>query len=117
MNNKLIDISGLKKIAGGDDAFVIEILTLFSERTQKDLEELAEAEKEENWDSIQFLVHRMRSAAVPLGIKDLLVYLKKIELNLKQGILDDIHGLLKSVYKLAATAVEEALHELKATSV
>lgn len=117
MNNKVIDLTGLKKIAGDDDAFIVEILTLFSERTQKDLKELAAAEKEENWDTIQFLVHRMRSAAVPLGIQDLLVYLKKIELNLKEGVLDNINGLLKSVHQNAQWAIDDAINQLKATSV
>ena len=117
MVKKIIDIEGLKKIAGDDASFVAEILALYADRAQKDINELQLAEQEHNWSTIQFVVHRMRSAAVPLGMKNLLIYLKKIELNLKEGILDDIDNLLKQVYQITEMAIKEALNELKTTSV
>lgn len=113
----IIDIEGLKKIAAGDDAFVTEILSLYSERTEKDIVELKAAHAEQNWPAVQFVVHRMRSAAVPLGIDGLLIALKKIELNLKQDILDGVNDLLNQVYQLSALAIENAKNELKTTSV
>ncbi len=117
MVKKIIDIEGLQKIAGDDTSFVQEILALYAERAQKDIDELRLAEQEHNWSAIQFVVHRMRSAAVPLGMKELLVYLKKIELNLKEDILEDIDNLLKQVYQISEMAIKEALNELKTTSV
>ena len=117
MTNTIIDIEGLKRIAAGDEKFVQEILTLYTERTANDLEELKVAADEKDWNTVQFIAHRMRSASVPLGAKNLLVFLKKAELNLKSGNPEGIESILDTIYSEAILAIQAAKDQLKPTSV
>lgn len=117
MTKSSIDIEGLKRIAAGDEKFIQEILTLYTERTANDLEELKVAADEKDWNAVQFLAHRMRSASVPLGAKDLLVFLKKAELNLKSGNPEGIELILESIHGEARMAIQAAKDQLKSTSV
>lgn len=94
-----IDVEGLKRLSGDDDEFVTDILKLYTERTEADLSDLQEAKLGENWNQVRFIVHRMRSAAVPLGLKDLVVQLRKVEDKLKadntEGISEDLEVIMK----------------------
>jgi HPt (histidine-containing phosphotransfer) domain-containing protein len=117
MTNTTIDIEGLKRIAAGDEKFVQEILTLYTERTTSDLKELKVASDQKDWNTVQFLTHRMRSASVPLGAKSLLTFLKKAELSLKSGNTEGIEGILESINAEAIMAIEAAKNQLKSTAV
>lgn len=117
MTNTSIDIEGLKRIAAGDEKFIQEILTLYTERTASDLEELKLAVDKKDWNAVQFLAHRMRSASVPLGAKNLLTFLKKAEMNLKSGNAEGIELILESINKEATMAIKAAKNQLKSTSV
>jgi HPt (histidine-containing phosphotransfer) domain-containing protein len=117
MTNTILDLEGLKRIAAGDDEFVQEILSLYTERTATDLKELKVATDKKDWNAVQFLAHRMRSAAVPLGAKALLVYLKKAELNLKNGNTDGIESILESIFSEAKMTIQAAKDQLNPSSV
>ncbi len=117
MVEKEIDIENLKAISNGDQAFFVEILKLYLERTSQDLEELQKAFNQKDYGTIQFIAHRMRSAAVPLGIKNLLIHLKKMELDLKGGKINYVDEDIARILDLARKALMEVSEELNSTSV
>jgi HPt (histidine-containing phosphotransfer) domain-containing protein len=117
MNLDVIDIEGLKKLSGNDTDFVNEILKLYKERTTKDIEELQNAAVAEDWNSVRFVVHRMRSAAVPLGLKSLVVLLKRIELGIGESTPVELKNQLDEVFAITQTAMKDAQNKLDLKSV
>lgn len=116
MNKQIIDIEGLKRLSGNDEAFISEILKLYTDRAAKDIEELESAIIIEDWSSVRFVVHRMRSAAVPLGLKDLVVLLKKVEMKLKDDIVDNVVEEIGQIIDITSHAIDDAQDQLNLTS-
>jgi HPt (histidine-containing phosphotransfer) domain-containing protein len=108
MQTEVIDVEGLKRLSGNDIGFVSEILKLYTERTAKDLQELESARAIQDWNGVRFVVHRMRSAAVPLGLKELVVILRKAENQLREEQLDDIDQQLDAICAIARHALADA---------
>lgn len=115
MDNK-INIEGLRRLSGNDETFVSEILRLYTERAAADLEELQDARAMSDWGTVRFVVHRMRSAAVPLGLKNLVVLLKKVEMKLKEDEENNVESELDSIIAFTQSAIEDAKHQLTVTS-
>lgn len=108
-----IDVKGLKQLSGNDEEFVNDILKLYTERTALDLNELKEAREEDNWSKVRFVIHRMRSAAVPLGLKDLIVLLRKVENKLKAEELDGVTSEIDLITKHSEEALQDAKRQLE----
>lgn len=108
-----IDVNGLKQLSGNDDEFVNDILKLYAERTLVDLNELKDARDEENWSMVRFVIHRMRSAAVPLGLKELVVLLRKVENKLKTEEWEGMLSELDQITKHSEEALQDAKRQLE----
>jgi len=108
MHTEVIDIEGLKRLSGNDTGFVSEILRLYAERTAKDLSELQAARQIEDWNGVRFVVHRMRSAAVPLGLKELVVKLRRVENQLREENMQGVALQLDEILAIAGHALEDA---------
>ena len=108
-----IDVEGLKRLSGDDEEFVTDILKLYTERTESDLFDLQEAKHEENWNQVRFIVHRMRSSAVPLGLKDLVVQLRKVEDKLKKEEIEGVSGELDVIIEKSGEALLDARKRLE----
>lgn len=108
MITEVIDVEGLKRLSGNDKSFVSEILKLYTERTAKDIQELESARNIQDWNGVRFVVHRMRSAAVPLGLKELVVLLRRAENQLREGDFNDIDVQLDRICSIANHALQDA---------
>lgn len=108
-----IDVNGLKQLSGNDDDFVNDILKLYAERTLVDLNELKDARDEKNWSMVRFVIHRMRSAAVPLGLKELVVLLRKVENKLKAQEWEGVISELDQITKHSEEALLDAKRQLQ----
>lgn len=116
METNKIDIEGLRRLSGNDEGFVTEILRLYADRAAKDLDEIQSARLIKDWGTVRFVVHRMRSAAVPLGLKSILVLLKKVEMKLKDEILDGVELELDEILTMTNEAIDDAKHHLSLIS-
>jgi|SRR5690606_29897925 len=116
MKNKIIDIEGLRRLSGNDEAFVAEILKLYTDQASKDVKELETGRALEDWNTIRFVVHRMRSSAVPLGLKDLVVLLKKVEMKLKNEDFENVQSEIAEIIAISKQAIDDAKHQLSLTS-
>ena len=112
MKNQIIDIEGLRRLSGNDEAFIAEILKLYTDQAAKDVIELENSSALDDWNTIRFVVHRMRSSAVPLGLKDLVVLLKKVEMKLKDGIHENVHSEIVRIIEISRYAIADAKHQL-----
>lgn len=111
-SQEVIDIEGLRRMSGNDEAFVTEILQLYSERAARDLSDLERAQASSDVASAKFVVHRMRSAAVPLGLKQLVVALKKVELALQHQFSTEVSEQLTHIMALTEQAITDASNRL-----
>jgi HPt (histidine-containing phosphotransfer) domain-containing protein len=117
MHNEVIDVEGLRRLSGNDNTFVSEILKLYADRSTRDIKYLEEARAQNDWNNIRFVVHRMRSAAVPLGLKKLVVLLKKVEMNIKEGQpTEDLQPVLDEIFLITRNAVSDARAKLAVVS-
>lgn len=116
METNKIDIEGLRRLSGNDEGFVTEILRLYVDHADKDIDELESARLVEDWGTVRFVVHRMRSAAVPLGLKNILVFLKKVEMKLKDEILDGVEMEVDEILSMTREAIDDAKHHLSLIS-
>ncbi len=117
MNTEAIDVEGLRRLSGNDNVFITEILKLYADRTVRDIEELNAARQAADWNAVRFIVHRMRSASVPLGLKQLVVLLKKVELGIKDGEMPsclEIH--LDEICVITQNAIDDARTKLALVS-
>ncbi|HKK40446.1 MAG TPA: Hpt domain-containing protein [Cryomorphaceae bacterium] len=108
-----IDVKGLKQLSGNDEDFVNDILKLYTERTALDLTELKDAREEGNWSKVRFVIHRMRSAAVPLGLKDLVILLRKVENKLKAEELEGVVSEIDLITRHSEEALQDAKRQLE----
>jgi len=108
-----IDVQGLKQLSGNDQEFILDVLKLYAERVSEDLSELKKAKESEDWTKARFVVHRMRSAAVPLGLKELIVLLRSTEDKIKKGKLQNVHEQIDQITKHSQEALDDAKNRLK----
>lgn len=109
MSSEFIDVEGLRRLSGNDNVFVSEILKLYTERTTSDLKELSQAYYGKDWNTVRFLVHRMRSSAVPLGLKNLVVLLKKVEMGIRDGkAIENVDNHVEEILTIAQLAIDDA---------
>lgn len=109
---EVIDVEGLRKMSGYDEDFVTEILKLYTERSSRDMEELTAARTKQDPKAVKFVVHRMRSAAVPLGLKELVILLKRVELALEADQDAVLNDELDKIEKITRAAIENARDQL-----
>jgi HPt (histidine-containing phosphotransfer) domain-containing protein len=108
-----IDVQGLKQLSGNDQEFILDVLKLYAERVSEDLKELKKAKESEDWTKARFVVHRMRSAAVPLGLKELIVLLRQAEEKIKSEKLLNIHEQIDQIMTHSQEALDDAKKRLQ----
>lgn len=74
-----IDLTYLKQIADGNDAFIIEMLEMFLNKTPQALEEMNTYFKEQNWQELRQIAHRIKPSFTYIGLPDIQKTLSEIE--------------------------------------
>jgi CheY-like chemotaxis protein len=105
--NDKINLDNLYHISGGDEQFVKQMLVSYIDSTRKGLEEMREAVKEGQLESVAELAHKMLPPSRHIGASDLCNLLKKIEEKIKKK------EELLTLEKLS----EEAMIEFDAVSI
>ncbi|MFM7024131.1 MAG: response regulator [Flavobacteriales bacterium] len=109
----MIDISYLKTLSEGNDAFVVEMLNIFSEDTPLLMEQMKVAIDKEDWKKVSQLAHKYRSPLALLGIKSIEDIMNKIEYSAKEKTsLPEIKKLFKEADILTLAVLESVNKEL-----
>lgn len=66
-NSDIFDERELKNKIGNDKAFIAEILSLFIEETQNDLDRLSDVVKDKNYPEVKILAHKLKGSAANIG--------------------------------------------------
>jgi HPt (histidine-containing phosphotransfer) domain-containing protein len=72
-------------LAGGDSQFTRQMLITFLETTTKGLQEMQEAVTSDQWHTVAELAHKLLPPSRHIGASDLSIYLRKIEVGIKNN--------------------------------
>ncbi|MBP6334864.1 MAG: response regulator [Bacteroidia bacterium] len=78
-NAQKINLTYLKQIADGNDAFIIEMLEMFLNKTPQALEEMNNCYKQNNWDELRQIAHRIKPSFAYIGLSETQNTLAEIE--------------------------------------
>ncbi|MBC7849081.1 MAG: Hpt domain-containing protein [Chitinophagaceae bacterium] len=76
---KLYDLTMVETISGGDMGFITKMVQLFNDTMPKNLTDLQEALKAENWEMVGKHAHKMKSTIDSMGITALKDDIRAIE--------------------------------------
>lgn len=99
-NNKLYDFSGLGSLAQ-DVAFIQRMQRLFIETVPGQLKEIKDAIKQEDWEAVAQMAHRLKSTYGNIKMREAAEIMKNIEqLAHSKSYTDQINNLVHKVFEL-----------------
>ncbi len=103
-----VDMNELHQLSRGNNAFIREMIDLFSEQNPIDINKLDKALEQEDFESIKNTAHRMKTSVGFMGIKSALEPLNKIEaLSEQKQNIEEIYGLVDTIKKICSKAQKE----------
>ena len=117
MQGTKIDLSYLKQIGGDNPAFIMQMIEMFLQKTPVALEEMNEKFKQQNWEELKDIAHRIKPSYTYVGLGEIHKMLAEIEsCSISKTNLETIPELLITVEKqsqAAFRALEAELSKLK----
>lgn len=105
---KLIDLSYLEQVCGGNKAMVLKMIDLFIDQTPKQIESLNNYLKEENWQEFFNVAHKAKSSLAMMGVKSLHRPMENLEdFSKNKRELESIPGILKHVEETCELILKE----------
>jgi HPt (histidine-containing phosphotransfer) domain-containing protein len=83
-DGKLVSLHYLLSVMDNDEDLIREILELFLQDTQEELDKMNLAVTEERWEDVAKIAHRMKSSMLNLGLEEISQELLCIEVQIKQ---------------------------------
>ncbi len=78
-NENKINLTYLKQIADGNDSFIIEMIEMFLNKTPQALEEMNTCYRQNNWDTLRQIAHRIKPSFAYIGLSETQHLLGEIE--------------------------------------
>jgi CheY-like chemotaxis protein len=108
----LYDLSMVRNIAGGDEAFVKRMLQLFLDTVPPSLQEIQLETVKEDWEQVGKLAHKMKSTIDSMNIASLKEIIRQIEQDGKRGVdVGTIPEKVNEVERVMKLCVEEVKKE------
>ncbi len=108
-----INLSYLKRISDGNDTFVIEMIEMFLNKTPLAIDQMKECFKENKWEELGKIAHRIKPSFAYVGLQDLQTTLTKIESCAEnKGDKKAVNELLNQVQNNTNNAFEQLRKEL-----
>ncbi len=104
MNNNNYDLSNLKALSRGDEDFVRSMVEIFRQQTPPALEEMKEALRRKDYETLAQTAHRIKPSIENMGITQLDGVAREIELAIKtKGNAVDHTKLTQKLHTLVST--------------
>jgi PAS domain S-box-containing protein len=108
-----IDLSYLRQIGGDNPAFVMQMIEMFLQKTPVALEEMNEKLKQQSWEDLRNIAHRIKPSFTYIGLGALHRMLAEIEDNsTNRTNLDALQGLISKVEAQSNAAFKALKAEL-----
>jgi HPt (histidine-containing phosphotransfer) domain-containing protein len=110
----VLDLSYLKSLSEGNNAFVREMLTIFSEDIPELMRQLKIAVDAEDWKRVGQLAHKYRSPLSLLRLHRLEEIMKTMEYKVGEKILiEEMNMLFSEAQSLTERALESVQREIE----
>ncbi|RYY17117.1 MAG: PAS domain-containing hybrid sensor histidine kinase/response regulator, partial [Chitinophagaceae bacterium] len=86
VSEKLYNLSMVEAISGGDQDFVKRMIQLFLDTMPEALNDIETATREQRWEPLSKLAHKLKSTIDSMGIENLKQLVRTIETNGKTGV-------------------------------
>jgi PAS domain S-box-containing protein len=101
----ITDLTYLRKMSNNDESFVIEMVNSFVDKTPEIINEMNSAKKNNDWEAVGSLAHKLKPNLAFMGIDSLKNLVVKIETNGKnssevENLPDQVNELTKSVIEV-----------------
>ena len=83
--NKLYDLTMIRSVSGGDEAFIKKMILLFIETVPQNVQELVDATASKNWEQVAKMAHKLKSTIDSMGIRSLHSPIRSVEQQAKNG--------------------------------
>jgi PAS domain S-box-containing protein len=108
-----INLSYLKKISDGNDAFVIEMIEMFLNKTPQAIDQMNDCYRDHNWDELGQIAHRIKPSFAYIGLQEMQATLAMIESwTYEKGDKKVVNDLLLLVKNGTNNAFEQLRREL-----
>jgi HPt (histidine-containing phosphotransfer) domain-containing protein len=83
--DKLYDLTMIRSVSGGDEAFIKKMILLFIETVPQNVKELVDATTSKNWEQVAKMAHKLKSTIDSMGIRSLHSQIRSVEQQAKNG--------------------------------
>ena len=112
--SKIIDLSYLNEVSGGDPDFEIELINTFIEQAPAFMDRLTLLLNEKKYPEMTPVAHKFKSSLTVFGMYTVYEKILKVETDTRAEInLDGLPTLLEGIKSMVVEAVEELNKELK----
>jgi HPt (histidine-containing phosphotransfer) domain-containing protein len=112
MEYKFINTEYLDSVSGGDPDIINEIVVLFKEQSIEIYNEMKLHFLENNFKSLGLLAHKAKSSVAIMGMNDLAMLLKTLEMQAKEGVESELYESYITRFKVETDAAVKELEDL-----
>lgn len=105
------DLTSIKKLGQGDEAFIKKIIALFITQTQEMIPLIELAFNNQNFAEIARLIHKIRPSVEAVGITSISAEMKELEVSAKEQSMDI--SKLYFLFEKINTTLTEAISQMK----
>jgi CheY-like chemotaxis protein len=109
-SEKLYDLSMVQSIAGGDESFIKRMVQIFLDTMPPSVVQMQDELKQQNWDALSKLAHKIKSTIDSMGIGKLKDVIRLIESNGKQK--QNLENMAAWVQQVD-DVLQDCVHQLK----
>jgi len=104
-----IDLTYLETLADGSSELIVELMQIFIQQVPEFIDEMNTYYDNKDWEALSAIAHKSKSSIDIVGLKDLQVKLKTLELDAKEGKnVDTYRGIIDEFISTCTNAVEDA---------
>ena len=112
-NSKLYDLTMIRSVSGGDEAFIKKMILLFIETVPQNVQELVDATGLKNWEQVAKMAHKLKSTIDSMGIRSLHGQIRSVELLAKNGEqLDQMPAMVHQVASVVSLCIQQLRSEV-----
>jgi HPt (histidine-containing phosphotransfer) domain-containing protein len=112
-DGKLVKLEYLLEAMDGDEELIREILVMFLQDTQVELDKMKLAVSEARWSDVAKIAHRMKSSMLNLGLEEISSELLSIEEQINTpGVSEEMKMNVKRVFNICQDVFQD-VHEIQ----